>query len=204
MTNDIERKLRATLYRAFCPGSTELGEYHLGLLSTDRRRELRAHLAECPHCASELEQLRSFMESVSADIEPNLKARQAGASLLRRLAARLLPPSIPGVGWSPALAGVRGEAGSMLSFSAEGYHLVIDIQVDADRADRRSILGLLTGAEPASAALTARLYQANALAAQAQVDELGNFAIHLVSPGEYSLLLSSPEVEISIEQLTIA
>jgi anti-sigma factor RsiW len=202
--NNIERKLRATLYRAFCPDSTELGEYHLGLLSTDRLRELRAHLAECPHCTRELEQLRSFMESVSADIEPNLKAGQDGASLLQRLVARLLPPSIPGAGWSPALAGVRGETGSMLSFSAEGYHIVIDIQVDADRPDRRSIMGLLTSSQPDSAALIARLYQANALAAQAQVDELGNFAIHMVSPGEYSLLLSSPEIEISIEQLTIA
>lgn len=202
--DNIERKLRATLYRAFCPDSTELGEYHLGLLSTDRRRELRAHLAECPHCTNELEALRSFMDSVSADLAPNPQKGQESETLLKRLVARLLPSSFPGTEWSPALAGVRGEVGSMLSFTAEGYHLVIDIQVDADRPDRRSIMGLLTGAEPPSAPLIARLYQANSLASQSQVDELGNFAIHRVAPGEYSLRLSNIEIEIDIEQLIIA
>ncbi len=213
--NDIERKLRATLYRAFCPDSAELGEYHLGLLHADRRREMRAHLKECPHCSHELEQLRSFLETVSADLEPGTRAgTRRDESLLRRLIARLIPPDITAAGWAPALAGVRGDAGGILKFDTEGYHILLDIEADADRPDRRSILGLLTGDEPAvsggthtpgvNTAFAARLYQAGSLVAQANVDEFGNFAINTVLPGDYALILSSEQVEIRIEHMTLS
>jgi hypothetical protein len=209
--NDIERKLRATLYRAFCPDSAELGEYHLGLLPADRRREMRTHLKECPHCSRELEQLRSFLEAVSADLEPGTRTgTHRDESLLRRLIARLVPPDFSAVGWAPALAGVRGDAGGILKFDTEGYHILLDIETDADRPDRRSILGLLTGDEPAvsggagvNTAFAALLYQAGSLVAQAEVDEFGNFAINTVPPGDYALILSSEQVEIRIEHMTL-
>ena len=47
---NIEDKLTAKLYRAFCPSPTELGEYHLGIAGDEQAREIRQHLKTCPHC----------------------------------------------------------------------------------------------------------------------------------------------------------
>jgi hypothetical protein len=218
--SDIENKLRTTLYRAFCPGSAELGEYHLEMLPQGRRRAIRAHLMECPHCTRELEQLRGFLESVRGDLEPGPVEK------LRRLIAHLVDAARPAAGpdshpatWAPALAGVRGSSGEgeTLNFAAEGYQVILDIQADAGRPDRKAILGLLMGEDPSgfrarlyaadqarlSAAGQARLSAAGSLVAEAQVDEFGNFALNPVPPGTYSLTLSGAQTEIQVEQLTI-
>lgn len=193
--SDIERKLRSTLYRAFCPDSAELGDYHFGLLAAGRRLEIHAHLRDCPHCTRELAELGAYLDSVRGDLEPGLGAQ------LRRLVASLVTPGAPSGAWSPALAGVRGEAGETLSFSAEGYHIVLDIQTDPEQPDRKSILGLLVGSE--TAGFTARLYRQGVLVAQTQADEYGSFAVNPLPPGEYSLSLSSASLEIRVEPIHI-
>ena len=44
MTN--EKKMISVMYRAFCPESTELGEYQLGLISGERGESIRKHLVK--------------------------------------------------------------------------------------------------------------------------------------------------------------
>lgn len=190
--SDIESKLRTSLYRAFCPDSSQLGEYYLELLPANRRREIRLHLKECPHCTRELAELGSYLEAVRRDLEPG------PGEQLRRLAARLTGGALGG--WAPAA--VRGEAGQTLNFTAEGYQVILDIQPDAAHPDRKTILGLLMGEAPAG--FEARLYAAETLVAQTPVDELGNFALNRVQPGGYTLTLSNAQVEIQVEQITLS
>ncbi|MBN1699260.1 MAG: zf-HC2 domain-containing protein [Spirochaetales bacterium] len=60
--NDVQKKLTASLYRFDCPGSFELGDYRLGFVSDERKKEIDAHLRSCPHCREELQYLEEFCE----------------------------------------------------------------------------------------------------------------------------------------------
>jgi anti-sigma factor RsiW len=57
----LQRVLLRALYRLHCPQSQVLGEYYLGLLSEAEVLAIQAHLAECPYCPAELEDLRRFL-----------------------------------------------------------------------------------------------------------------------------------------------
>jgi anti-sigma factor ChrR (cupin superfamily) len=63
----LENQLGKLLYRAFCPEPLELGEYQLGMLSSQQANKIQTHLAECPYCRAELAQLRSFLEELAND-----------------------------------------------------------------------------------------------------------------------------------------
>ena len=57
------------------------------------------------------------------------------------------------------------------------------------------------GIEPAG--LEAHLWQSEQRVAVIPVDELSNFVISDVAPGNYELILSGPEVEIHIQELQV-
>jgi anti-sigma factor ChrR (cupin superfamily) len=50
----LQRHLRARLYRLFCPPSDQLAEYAQGLLDPYQHSVISQHLAICPHCAQEI------------------------------------------------------------------------------------------------------------------------------------------------------
>jgi len=50
----LQRGLRAHLYRAFCPSSQRLVEYRRGSLGYEQRAAIATHVASCPHCTREL------------------------------------------------------------------------------------------------------------------------------------------------------
>jgi hypothetical protein len=51
---DLQNRLRARLYRLFCPSSDMLRDYRLGLLTDEQHQVIAEHVALCPHCAAEL------------------------------------------------------------------------------------------------------------------------------------------------------
>jgi anti-sigma factor RsiW len=57
----LQRVLLRALYRLHCPQSQVLGEYYLGLLAEAEVVAIQAHLAECPYCPAELEDLKRFL-----------------------------------------------------------------------------------------------------------------------------------------------
>jgi anti-sigma factor RsiW len=58
---NLERTLRARMFRAECPAAQVLGDLAVGLLSPEETTSVRAHLARCPHCAGELAQLEAAL-----------------------------------------------------------------------------------------------------------------------------------------------
>jgi hypothetical protein len=191
---NMEEKLSRYLYRAFCPTSSELGEYQLGMLSPERQAAIREHLQECPLCTQELEQLRGFLQETSRDVEFGPLERA------RVLVARLLE-SKGGPGMAPALQGLRGHAEKLLTYEADGAQVILDIQDDPDRKGLMAVMGLVIATETGQ--LEASLQQAGGLIASAPVDEFGNFKLFPIPPGKYVLVLSSPAVEIHIEDLVL-
>ena len=193
MTN--EKKMISVMYRAFCPESTELGEYQLGLISGERGESIRKHLAECPHCTKELEQLQNYLSSLSGDIELTLGERVK--IWIARQVTGLAPDQLTP---APAYA-LRGNAEGQVTYQAGEAQLTFEIQHDPDTPGKKSLLGLILGIDPAD--MEAALWQTGEMVAKSSVDELGNFMLPQLDPGKYDIILSKMDVEIHIQDFEI-
>lgn len=194
--------LTRRLYRAACPPSLELGEYHLGLLPREQEAVLARHLAECPHCAREVGQLKGYLAGLARDLEPGLLKQVTDRA--RVLIARLVSGGQAGHLFNsaaPALAGLRGQEAGPYLYQAEEIQVAIEVQDDARQPGRKSLLGLAMGPEPTGG--LALLWQAEQRVAVVPVDDLGSFAIPDLGPGSYDLILSGPQTEIHIQELQI-
>jgi hypothetical protein len=159
------------------------------------------HLAECPHCRGEVAQLTGYL----AELEPSLSfdLLEQVKEHVRVLVARLIsggPLGQPAL--APALTGMRGGEQEPLIYQADEIQVMIEIQEETDRPDRRTILGLVIGLS-APQELTAHLWQAEQRLLTVSVDELGNFVLSDIASGSYELMLSGPEVDIHIQDLEI-
>jgi len=200
----LQGRLTAELYRLTCPSPEELGEYHLGILPRDRAAAVACHLAECPHCTREVTQLKDYLTQLAPTLElgPLERIKEQVWVLVARLVSggpgdRLLKqPAL-----APAHAGIRGEEDGPCIYQADDVQTVIEVQDDAERPDRKGIFGLVTGMDTGE--MQAHLWQADQRVAVVPVDELGNFVIPNLAPGSYELILSSPEVEIHIQDLQV-
>jgi Putative zinc-finger len=189
----LENQLSNALYRAFCPEPNELGEYQLGMLSSQRANQIQSHLAECPHCRKELAQLKSFLKAVEPDLE---------TSLTERVRAWLAELIAPGPGGGPGLAfGLRGDESGVHFYQAGEAQITLEIQDDPNAPGRKILVGLILG--DGTAGLQAHLWRGDQAAASSAVDELGNFTLSGLEPGQYELFLSGPDVEIQIKDLEI-
>lgn len=201
----LQSRLTAELYRLACPSTVELGEYHLGVLLPEQAEAVAHHVAECPHCSRELAQLEDYLAELAPALEPGPLER--AREQIRVLIARLLdrnsgtrPFGQPAM--VPAYAGLRGDEEEPLIFQAEDVQVVIQIQQDAERPERKTILGLVVGLGE-NRELEAHLWQAGQRVTVAAVDELGNFVMSDVVSGSYELILSGPEMEIHVQALEI-
>ena len=195
----VEDKITLALYRMNCPDAIELGEYHLGMIPSERVAFIERHLTECPHCAQEVAQLKSYLANLAPVLEPGL-LEQVRARV-RVLIARLVSGGL-GDGLAPAYAGVRGEQEGPYVYQADEVQVVVEVFKDADHPDRKTILGLVTGLD-APQTLQVHLWQADRQLSTVPVDELGNFVIPNLVPTSYELILDGPEVEIHIQDLQV-
>lgn len=195
---DFEERLTAALYRATCPDTAELGEYHLGMISEPRAAFIEQHLGECPHCSREIAQLDTFLAQVKPDLEYTTAER------IKIWIARRVPDLTAGAGSpAPALA-LRGAgddeaAGRSLVFEAGEAQLMIEIQDEPGDTGRKTIVGLVIGIDPAD--VEARLWQDGQPVAATAVDDLGNFSFTNLDSTGYELILAGPGVEIHVQEL---
>ena len=196
----LQNALRQNLFRAECPPSQQLGEYHLGLLSAEEAEAIREHVAGCPHCAAELEGLAHYMADLAEELEVSTVSR------VRVLIARLLDWSEPGTGPAPgvpAYAGIRGEEEVPLTYEADGIRITLDLAEDPDAPGRYLMMGLVSSSDTALPHLTAHLFTADKLVATTPVDELGNFEFAGLERTTYHLILDGPDIEIIIEAVDV-
>lgn len=198
-----EQHLATSLYRLACPSSLALGEYQLGLLSAAETRAIAAHIRQCPHCATEMGMLTSYLADVAPTLERTLPPTLGERTrvLVARLAEELTTLGFLGE-LLPAAVGLRGTAGDQMVYEADGVQVIIDVQTDGQSPAQRVLLGLLLGL-PAPQTVTAHLWRADQPVATTPVDELGNFVIAALTPGAYDLILSSEKTEVHIPALVI-
>ncbi len=193
--DSTERRIKAQLYRIACPSSDELGEYHLDMLTGEQVAHIEHHLHGCPHCRRELEQLQEYLAALAPDLEYSFKER------VQILIARLLP-DMDGMGTFPQAAmALRGGDTGPLMYEAGPARLSLEIKEDPERPGHKSLLGLLIGIEPAG--VQAAIWRQGTALATSDLDDLGNFVMTGLEPGDYELILAGPETEIHVQSLSL-
>ena len=223
----MELKLINKLYRWDCPSNHVLGEYQLGMLSSDLATSIRHHVQACVLCAAEVATLSQFLANdpmlaepvphIAVAVRPShnnhhpvqevqrvlddlIDRSYAG---VRRIIATLVPPQ-------PGLAFQRSVEQQLSTwprrYQAEDMSISIQVGQDAQRRDAVQLIGLVTRKGASLEALQGTpvqlLSQAHTAYIQ-QIDDLGNFVFSSVAPATYSLELQFPEGIVVIDQLTL-
>jgi hypothetical protein len=102
---------------------------------------------------------------------------------------------------SPAFAGLRGEEDEPFIYQVGNVQIVIDIQDDVEQIGHKTILGLVTGSE--SKEFIVQVSQEDQIIATSSVDEIGNFVITQLMPGDYEIVLEDSEGEIHIQSIQV-
>ena len=193
------------LFRAECPPSMELGEYHLGFVPTATSAAIKQHLAECPFCSQELAQLVSYMNQPDPFLRSNPLA--AVKRSVKFLVARLTSgPTVHnrmgGLAFAPAFAGLRGALDAPLIYEVDDIQVTLEVQDDAALADRKAVIGLIVGIGEMEG-LHAELWHEGEHTDSVPVDEIGNFAFNRLIPAEYELFISGNDLDVHIESLSL-
>lgn len=196
----LERKqkfLTSRLYRASCPSTDELGEYHLRMLPSDRMLVISQHVRECPLCTREVDQLKEYLSDLSPGTEGNLLQQT------KRLVAKLVSGrGAASAAGEPAFA-LRGTDEGPMTFEAEGTVIVLDVQPTNE--GKVNILGqvaaddqdLWTGS-------TITLNQADGSKTKDTLNDLGAFQFEQVSTGSIQITILSPQgIEIQIPKFDV-
>lgn len=227
----IERKLTNKLYRWDCPPNQILGEYELGLLSSELADSVKRHLSICELCAAEVATLADFLTDDATLAEhpalPRRKdpisppsnnhgpahvtkraldqIREQSGEGIRRIVANLLPPQ-------PRYA-LQREVGNTLEsvtwprrYSAEDISISVSVERETNQRESLQLIGFVTRN---GATLEALQGLPVLLASQAHVqytqnvDELGNFVFSSIIPATYTLELQFPDRIIVIDALPV-
>jgi hypothetical protein len=183
---NFQEDLVSHLFRISCPGSLELGEYHLGVLPHTQAKVVKEHISGCPHCSRELMMLEAslapgWMERIVAKL---VSGRDPGG--LQRLVPQL---------------GLRGGGSDSYHYEAEGVQISIDVQEDSNHPGRKALIGLIIGTGGSDYEVS--LWSGEKQIATASIDPLDNFMIRNLETGEYELLIRGPKVEIQVQKFMI-
>jgi hypothetical protein len=148
------------------------------MLPASQMLVITQHVRECPHCASELAELESFLGKQMTGSEDSFLGR-----------AKVLIARLVGSGdltFTPTPVALRGEGKGPITFAAEGIIIVLDIQPTID--GNANILGQVaadhqddwTGAQ-------VELRRDSLLQISTTVDDLGAFQCEGVIPGQQEL-----------------
>jgi len=219
----LERSLIQKLYRWDCPPNQILGEYQMGLLSSEVAKAVQLHLKGCVLCAAEMATLTEFLandpmlverfavqpssQNNHGGVKQNVQRvledlRERSAAQARRISATLLPQQ-------PRLAYQRRVTKSEVwprRYTAEDLSISVQVERGAEGKDALQLIGLVTRKGATLEALqgipVSLLSQTSPVYTQV-VDELGNFVFSSISPATYTLELQFPDSTIVIEQLPI-
>ncbi len=193
-----EQELYASRFlRITCPSTTELGEYHLHLLSPDRSLVVSQHLHDCPYCTQEVAQLGEFL----SDLEPVPERGMRG--MAQALIARLVGGGkASGPAGEPAYA-LRGGVKSPLTFEANGMMIILDFE--PTNQGRMGILGQVAAEDQDDwTGATVKLQYNDELTTTVFLDDLGAFRFEEAPSGFAQITITSQHgVEVRIPSIDL-
>jgi len=147
--------------------------------------------------------LQAYLADLSPDLEisPLERLKERAKVLVARLVTGGGVSQLP---LALAPVGIRGDEAGPAVYRAEDVEVLIEVQEDAERPDRKVLLGLVTGLEDAGQVQIIVVEPTSAdLVANTSVDKLGNFIIPNLVPATYDLVLSGPTLEIHIPDFNV-
>lgn len=207
----VNTYLLSHLYRSQCPSGEQLSLYCADLLPAGERMSIASHVQDCPLCAAEVEQSRSFLRM---DVELPASSFSLRALLHPIFATRVLnaQPQFAVRGDASAAAWPRQyKAASVdltlhLSLTSSGEHMLLGIMTSTDPdesvdafegvpVELYTVPGppVASGDEPATPPLL-----------RAQADDLGHIVFKPVPAGQFVMVVYLPDRELVIEDLSIA
>jgi hypothetical protein len=196
----FESRCCRALHRFDCPDPDTLREYAWQFLPSEQRQQVREHLAECPSCTAELDELDELLKVRDADSLGNVLARARSLAQEARLTiARLLSPTT--MQTVPAL---RGETQEVLLFDADG--LALSVNLEREENGNCTLFGqLLSTEQPLPPGSYARLTRQGGQTepAQAPLDVHGGFALADIPAGVYQLVVDLGVQRVIVPNLSL-
>ncbi len=191
----LQARLGRLLYRCDCPAPHTLADYHLQLLAPEERRQVAAHIRDCPACADDVQTLRRFLADQPAMPPPGPFGE------IKRIVATLLTPA-PGL----VSVDVRG-AGEAVTRTYRAADLTITIRLGAGtRRGYRRLSGVIwregSGAETLAGQML-QLIGHDGTERTTEIEDLGDFAFDSVEPGTYRLEVALPDGIVVVEDLRL-
>lgn len=187
LANDIgihTRLLQTILHRQNCPSTSELGDFHLDLVTADRSQAITTHLARCPHCVREIAFFQNQLGK-SLVTDPT-------TSWVKVLLAKLVPKSQP---HQPRLA-VRGGQSSIQRFLVtDEISVLLQIQDDPQAVGQKTLRGIIL---KAPVDMIVHVWQQKNLITTVAVNELGHFTVHALQVGQYEIVAHAKSIVIHI------
>jgi len=203
--------LLSHLYRSQCPSGQELSLYCADLVSEDDRIRIANHVLDCPLCANEAAETRTFLRTL--DLELPIPAFSPRALLRPIFATRVFRTQSQFV--------VRGSDSSETPWPRQYKAETVDLSLHLSFTSKgeRMLLGIMTSIDPKESVeifdgVAAELYTAPGPLTSngdkpttspllcTQVDDSGNFVFKPVPTGQFTMIIYLPNGELVIEDIT--
>jgi hypothetical protein len=203
----FESRCRQALHRFDCPGPDTLRDYAWQFLPSERRQQVKEHLAKCPACSAELEALDELLKVKDADSLGKALARARSLAQEARLTiARILSPT--SLQTAPAL---RGETQKVLLFAPEqgdsdADGMALSVNLEREETGNCTLFGqLLSTDQPLPSGSHARLTRQGGQTepVQATLDVHGGFALADIPAGVYQLVVDLGVQRIIVPNLSL-
>ncbi len=208
-----EKKLKAILFRFFCPTQMELGEFELELLEGPQHEEIASHVDSCPHCQKDLIQIRKtinlpFVQKAEPIIHP--EQTSSLADQVKVFVVNLFSPSpdvLIGPSLQPALRGQDDEMKTQVVHIGS-FIVSLSFERDLSQLGRYHLVGDVSADEGLDEPIgfynwKAYLWQAGVLVQTVALDEEGDFTFEGISLEDkpYNLIIGDSAVEIHLQHL---
>jgi hypothetical protein len=215
ITDPTEKKLKAILFRRFCPTELELGEFELELLDKPRQDEIASHIANCPHCQKDLEQIRQATSLSLIEEQQTDQLPEGTPSLTQRakvFVVNLLSPPPGALMPSSLQVAVRGQDDEMETqvIQAGTYMVALSLERDTMQLDTYNLIGDIsvleeTGESANLADWQAFLWQDDVLLQTVSLQDASDFVFTGIRTSDrpYELIISGPAAEIHLQGLQI-
>lgn len=215
ITDPTEKKLKAILFRRFCPTELELGEFELELLDKPRQGEIASHIAYCPHCQKDLEQIRQATSLSLIEEQQTDQLPEGTPSLTQRakvFIVNLLSPPSGALMPSSLQVAVRGQDDEMETqvIQVGTYMVALSLERDTTQLDTYNLIGDISVLEETeeSANLAdwqAFLWKDDVLLQTVSLQDASDFVFTGIRTSDrpYELIISGPTAEIHLQGLQI-
>lgn len=178
----FETALKRRLHRWDCPSADMLADFHMNLLSGSDRDRVAKHIDVCPHCQSEIGNLRAFLES---DSQP--KSRPMPGSMTMTWKPRY--EAIARVSRQTASMALRGKtSGPMMVQTASGITVFLELQSETTQT---VLVGQMVAEQQDWTGALVKVFQSQQIQATTLVSEMGDFRCTLTDTSPISLQISA-------------